>query len=40
MIRLILIVLLVIAVERIYNGGLTVEIDGKKHSIEVKGNGN
>ena len=36
MIKLVLIVLLIVTVERIYNGGLEVTIDGKKHSIEVK----
>ena len=39
MIRLVLLVLLVIAAERVFNGGLEINIDGKKHSIEVK-NGN
>ena len=36
MIKLVLLVLLIITVERIYNGGLKITVDGKTHSIEVK----
>lgn len=36
MIKLALLVILVIIGVKLFNGGLTVDIDGKTHSIEVK----